>query len=527
MDTRSTKAPKNDLDVTRLAAEADLETFIRLVIPKQVLGGIHQELIRWMTRFDKKSHQLVLLPRDHQKSRMAAYFACWMITRDPTVRILYISSTANLAEKQLKFIKDILLSPTYTRYWPDMVNPEEGKRERWTSSEISVDHPWRKEEGVRDPTIFTGGLTTNLVGMHCDGAILDDVVVDDTAYSVEGREKLKTQYSLLASIEGTASWELVVGTRYHPKDLYCDLVEMAEEVYIDGTGDLDGYAEVYEIFERVVENSPFGDGTGEFLWPRQQRSDGKWFGFDRKELARKRAKYIDPSKFRSQYYNDPNDVTDSPIQRAWFQYYDKKHLTRSGGRWFFKGKRLNVFASIDFAFSRSKKADHTALVVIGIDSSGAVYVLDIARIKTDSIGDYYQLILDKHRYWDFRKLRAEINQAQAAVVRELKYNYFLPNGIALAIEENRPSAMQGNKEERISAILEHRYKNLTVWHYMGGECQTLEEELVLRKPPHDDVKDALAAAVEIAVPPSPMMVENTDPSMSNIEYHPRFGGIRI
>jgi hypothetical protein len=514
----------DDIETVRLAAEADLEVFIRLVAPKQVFGAIHSELIRWMTRQDAKSHQLVLLPRDHQKSRLAAYKAAWLLTRDPAIRILYISSTANLAEKQLKFIKDIITSPIYRKYWPEMVHPDEGKRERWTSSEISVDHPKRREEGVRDPTIFTGGLTTNLVGMHCDGAILDDVVVDDTAYSVEGREKLKTQYSLLASIEGTASWELVVGTRYHPKDLYADQIEMAEEVY-DEDGVLAGYEEVYEVFERVLEDSPNGDGTGTYLWPRQQRKDGKWFGFDQKERARKKAKYLDPSKFRSQYYNDPNDVSDSPIKREWFQYYDKKHLSRSSGRWYFRGSKLNVYASIDFAFSRAKKADHTALVVVGIDSNSNIYVLDIARIKTDQIADYYKLILEKHIYWDFRKLRAEVNTAQRTIVNELKYNYFMPNGISLAIEDNKPIGNEGSKEERIAAVLEHRYRNMTMWHFMGGECQTLEEELVLRKPPHDDVKDALASAVEICQPPVHQTLAR-NPAEGNI-YHPRFGGVKL
>jgi hypothetical protein len=41
---------------------------------------------------------------------------------------------------------------------------------------------------------------------------------------------------------------------------------------------------------RSVEEN--GDGTGEFLWPRQQRRDGKWFGFDAKILAKKRGQYL-------------------------------------------------------------------------------------------------------------------------------------------------------------------------------------------------------------------------------------------
>ena len=97
-------------DTIRLAAEADLETFIKLVAPEQVLGQCHSELLQWWTRQDAKSHQLVLFPRDHQKSRMVAYRVVWELTKNPTLRVLYISATANLAEKQLGFMKGIFTS---------------------------------------------------------------------------------------------------------------------------------------------------------------------------------------------------------------------------------------------------------------------------------------------------------------------------------------------------------------------------------------------------------------------------------
>lgn len=508
-----------DKDEIRLAAEANLDSFIRLVSPKQVLGSIHSEWIRWATRKKHKSHQLTLLPRDHQKSRLIAYRTAWHITRHPDCRILYISSTADLAEKQLKFIKDILTSSIYSRYWPEMVNPDEGKRERWTLSEMAVDHPLRKEEGVRDPTIFTGGLTTGLVGKHCDIAVMDDLVTGDNAYTKEGRDKVLSQYSLLTSIEGADSEGWVVGTRYHPDDLYGKLISMQVEKY-DEEGEIIDYDDVYETFQREVEDA--GDGTGEFLWPRQQRSDGRWFGFDRNILARKRAQYLDKTQFRAQYYNDPNDSSNPQIDRGLFQYYDKKYLKREAGKWYIQGKRLNVFGAIDFAFSRSQKADYTAIAVIGIDANSNIYVLDLERIKTGSISDYYELILDKHVYWDIRKLRAETNAAQQSIVHELKFQYLLPNGISLSIDEKSRNKNEGTKEERIAATLVPRYENGMIWHYQGGECQNLEEELVLQHSPHDDLKDALASAIEIAVPPVSQLVTQLK---SNVLTHSRFGGV--
>ena len=452
---------------------------------------------------------------------MIGYRVAWTITKHPELRILYISATSNLAEKQLKFIKDILTSDIYRRYWPEMVNAEEGKREKWTNGEISVDHPLRKKENVRDSTIFTAGLTTSITGLHCDIAVLDDVVVYENAYTNEGRGKVKSQYSLLSSIESPGAQEWVVGTRYHPKDLYNDMVEMMEEVF-NAQGDMIDRVPIYEKYEAAVEDR--GDGTGQFLWPRQQRSDGKWFGFDIKTLAIKRGKYLDRMQYRAQYYNDPNDPENQIIDREKFQYYEKKFLTREGGLWYYKDKRLNVFASIDFAYSMSKKADYTAIVVIGIDSDHHVYVLDIDRFKSDKVSEYYRHLLGMHVRWDFRKLRAEVTAAQKVIVTSLKNDYIRPNGLSLSIEEHKPTRHQGSKEERMGAILEPRYDNQQIWHYQGGNCQLLEEELVLSRPSHDDIKDALAAAIETAVPPSQQR-SRMGARDNKIVYHSRFGGV--
>lgn len=486
------------LEQIRTAAESDLVTFIKLVAPDQVLGQCHEDVCNWWTRPDSKTHQLLLFPRDHGKSRLIAYRVAWELTKDPTLRILYISATANLAEKQLGFIKGILTSDTYQRYWPDHVNPDEGKRTRWTNSEIALDHPARKKENVRDPSVFTGGLTTSLTGMHCDIAVLDDVVVYENAYTGEGRNKVKSQYSLLSSIEGADAREWVVGTRYHPADLYNDLLQMTEDLFNDD-GEKVGEENIYEIFERPVEDR--GDGTGQMLWPRSQRRDGKWFGFDIKVLAKKRGQYLDKGQFRAQYYNDPSDPDNVPVASDRFQYYEQKFVRQENGYWYYKDNKLNVFAAVDFAFSLSKKADYTAIVVIGIDAENNIYVLDIDRFRTDRISDYFEHILHLSNRWSFKKLRAETTVAQMAIVKQLK-ELIKQHGLAIKIDEFRPNKNQGNKQERIAAVLEPRYDNLSIWHYRGGNTQVLEEELQSRNPPHDDVIDALASVVDMAVKPT-------------------------
>jgi phage terminase large subunit-like protein len=502
-------------------AEADLETFIRLVAPYQVVGGIHSEWCSWTTSAKAGGHQITLLPRDHGKSRYIAFKVAWYIVKRPDIRILYISSTAGLAEKQLGFIKQILESSIVRRYWPDLVHADKGKRAKWDNSEIAVDHPKRKEEGIRDPTVFTGGLTTNLVGMHCDVAVLDDVVTGDNAYTQEGRDKVKTQFSLLSSIEGGDAEEWVVGTRYHPKDLYSEMLAMQEEVF-DDRGEVIDYLPVYQTFERQVEDS--GDGNGQFLWPRQQRADGKWFGFDAQILARKRAKYLDRTQYYSQYYNNPNSSENGGISRNKFQYYEPNNVKNIDGNWYVKDKKINVFASVDFAYSLGKRSDYTAIAVIGIDRDRNVFVLEIDRFRTDRISEYFEHIRDLYVKWGFRKLGAEVTSGQRAIVKELKESYFKPYGLSLSVEELAPTRTSGSKQERMSAVLEPRYDNLSIWHYRGGNCQTLEDELVMQHPPHDDCMDSLSCAISIAIPPVGMFGRD-GARRPHLVSNSRFGGI--
>lgn len=500
-------------------AENSLEAFIALVQPKRVLGQCHRELIRWWTREESQTHQLVLLPRDHQKSALVAFRVAWEITKNPAIRILYISATSKLAIKQLKFIKDILDSDMYRYYWPEMVHPELSKREKWTETEICVDHPSRREESIRDSTIMVAGLTTTITGLHCDIAVLDDVVVEDNAYSVDGREKVETQVSYLASITGIDAKIWAVGTRYHPLDLYGSMMNQIVPEY-DEEGNLIEENLLYEIYQKVVEDK--GDGTGNFLWPKQQRLDGKWFGFDINELMKKKAQYYDPAKFRAQYYNDPNDYGSASIKKDMFQYYNRSHVRESNGYVFYKERRLNVFAAMDFAYSLAKRADYTCIVIIGVDNQHNYYILDIDRFKTNLISEYFSHILTMYQKWGFRKIRLEITAAQSMIVKDLEQNYIRKHGLALAVDQNSPRIK--TKEERIEAALQSKYANKQVWHFIGGNCELLEEELILQRPPHDDIKDCLASCVEVAIAPA-KTPSAKNKILTDHLFHTRFGGI--
>src|SRR5690606_13501181 len=273
-----------------------------------------------------------------------------------------VSATAELAETQLYAIQNILASNVYQRYFPEYINPQEGKREKWSQRKFSIDHIKRKQEGIRDATVATAGLTTNTTGWHADVILADDLVVPENAYTQEGRDSVMKKSSQFTSIRNAGGFTLACGTRYHPSDVYATWKEQAYDIF-DEEGNVIDRRKVWEIKEYAVEQD------GVFLWPRTVRpSDGKFFGFDRQTLARIEAEYSDRTQFFAQYYNDPNERGTNRIDRHKFQYYDQKFLKRQSGSWYYKRNRLNVYASIDFAFSLKKRSDYSAIVVIGIDA---------------------------------------------------------------------------------------------------------------------------------------------------------------
>ena len=508
----------------REAAKEDLYLFARLMNPMYVYGSIHVEFFSWLQDYElfgkndeMTNNKLIMLPRAHLKSHMLATWCAWIIVRHPEVTMLYLSATADLAVTQLYDIKNILESKVFRKYYPEYVHPEVGKREKWSEKRIIIDHPKRKQEGVRDATISAAGLTTNTTGWHADIIASDDVVVPENAYTEDGRESVRKKTSQFTSIRNTGGFTLACGTRYHPADIYKTWKELTYDDY-DDEGNLLGKEFVWDVKEHKVEED------GIFLWPRTVRPDGKAFGFDMKALARIKAEYLDKVQYYAQYYNDPNDPTSDRISRDKFQYYNPKFLRKEGSKWTYKKRKLNIYAAVDFAFSLATKADYTAIVVIGIDHLENIYVLDIDRFKSDRTIDYFKHIRSLHSKWSFRKIQAEVTVAQNTIVQDIKA-FVKKDGLSLSVEEFRPSRKEGTKEERIAAVLEYRYEDYVMWRLEGGWTGILEDELVLARPEHDDIKDALASAVSISVAPKQRGKSNIkDLLLNNTKTQSRFGG---
>ena len=516
------KQKRTELEEIRYRAENDLFYFAQLINPQYMYGDVHEEVFRWLSGQDAKDNQLLLLPRAHLKSHCIAVWAVWQITRDPTTSIIYLVSGEDLGLVQMYAMKAMLTTPDYRTIWPEMIEKMEAKRDKWSAWAINVDHPDRKEAGIRDNSIIIKTVKGNFTGLHCEIIVYDDIVVPGNAYTNTGRTDVRRAVSQSASVLNPGGIIKCVGTRYHPIDVYNDFKEELVPEF-DEDGNIVAEEKAWDILERQAEDR--GDLTGDYLWPRIKcAKSGKWYGFDSKILAGIRSKYFtlgEKAQFHAQYYNEPNDPDSNRLSHDGFQYYDKKHLSLSEGDWYFKENKLNIYAAVDFAFTDSTKSDYTAMAVIGRDHKGYIFILDLVQFRTSRYETYYQEIMKLHRKWEFRKVKVESNAGANIIANYIKER-IREEGLRLTLDAKNTSAGSGKKEHRIAATLEPRYENGDMWHYKAGLIMELEEQLVMARPPHDDLKDALAAAVEISISPARF---GKMKQVVNIRSHARFGGV--
>lgn len=514
------KLASKHMEDMRQKAVNNFEAFVKLILPWQAMGHCHEDLCRWMQE-NEEEYKQVIWPRDHCKSSYATFYVVWKLVRDPSLSVIYASATSSLAEDMLGVIKTkILLSDKFKAYFPTMVNDVEGKRARWSQSEIILDHPLRKVHGSATPSIVTIGVGGNLTGSHGALIVLDDVVVKKNSIDEgeTGRQKVKSWIGMLASILSAENDCLVVGTRYHPDDAYATMIELEYDVIDETTGEVIETKPMFQVSQANVESD------GQYLWPRQKFADGKAYGFNANVLAKKKALYVGMgiiTQFYAQYYNDPNNRDSAPVSRDIFRYYDKSDLDNRSGHWYIKDEPLTNYAALDLASTMGERSDYTAITVGGLTPLNIKYLVDANRIKTNKASEMVDLVEAMYVKWNFVALRIEAVGAFKMVAEDIKLQ-LEQRGVRVPIELYNPGIM--HKELRIINILEPQYKSQSVWHFRGGMAEILEQEMIDVKPTHDDLKDCWAMCID----PTFMKVKKqrkTKIHNNVIHFNKRFGGV--
>lgn len=478
---------------------ADLFEFAKYINPHYSYGDIHEEIF-YELQHNGMENLLFLIPRAHLKSHCIAVWVVWMITRNPDTSIVYVSAGMDLADAQMYAIKNMFMCTEYRDLWPEMFKAREADRDKWTATSINTDHPMRKEHGIRDSTLTIKTVKSNATGLHCDILVYDDIVVPGNAYTALGRKEVQKAVAEYTAIKNPGALTRAVGTRYDERDIYGAFIEATIPIVDDDTGEVTGEEPLWWVMTREVEN--VGNGRGEFLWPRvKSATTGKWYGFDARELARKRAEMLAASgllaHFYAQYYNEPNSADQRRVDEDYFQYYEAKHLRmKEDGKWYYRNKRLTLAAGMDLAYNENTVGgDFTAIVVVGMDEDGWIYVLALEQFKTVSAGVYYSKLRDLFLEWDFRYVYMDVSGSGKVVKREVE-RQLRKDGMSLAVRGQVYTKADGAKEERFATVLEPRYEAGTILHPKGGLVEVLEDQILKPRPVNDDLEDALFIAVD-------------------------------
>lgn len=456
-----------------------------LYLSREILGygemdvEVHGKLVEVLT--DGKKRKLILLPRGSFKSSLGTIsYSIYRFLKNPNIRILIDSEVLENAQKFLNQVKKHLREPNFTVLYGDLLS----KDHRETAREFTLTS--RTDKNLKEPTVYATGVGTVNVGMHYDLIIADDLHSEKNVATKEQIDKVISHYRLLLSLLEPDGQLIVIGTRWHFYDLYSYLLE-------------DEGAEKAPNWEVYIEKAIREDKT--LFFPKRLTREYL------KEQREAQGSYL----FSCQYLNEPVSEETQCFKKEFFKYWGKDGELSPE----VDGKRilLNIYVLIDRAFSTKGSADYTGVVVVGVSSSGSIYVLEAERRKCglQELADITFGFMGKYGYNRIRGVGLEtINweEAEAFFKEQMKKRkkYFI---LSRLIPDRGMS-----KSGRIETALAARYANGVIYH--RRRMVDFEDEL-LRFPvgTHDDLIDAFAYIVQMMTLPGDSRYE-TD----NVDYMP-------
>jgi predicted phage terminase large subunit-like protein len=406
-----------------------------------------------MARSIQRSRSLVLAPRGFGKSTLLSVVRCiFELVRDPEIRILLVSCTRAQAEA---FLREVRGHVEHNRGFRRIFGSVSGAK--WTARELIVN---TRRKIRKEPTIFSTGTDCALVSRHFDLIICDDIVSEDNSRTESGREKLKTWFFkvLLPCLEPDARLALV-GTRYHYRDLYG---------YLLGTEFIP-----HPIIIRAL------DADGGSAWPEK-------FSAELLEKVRRESGTV---IFNAQYQNDTTAMKGAVFREQWIRSYDAAPMS------------LRVYQGVDLAIAQHEHSDFFAIVTIGLDEWGNIYVLDCYHARLSFRGQT-KAIMERFCRFDPIKVAIESNAYQAVQVEYLReLGMVRMQGVHTARDKL-------SRAWRLSAYFEDgRVLVGRNMHYL------VEQLLTFPEGEHDDLFDALELAVSISVSSGPRMRFVDSPSV--------------
>jgi predicted phage terminase large subunit-like protein len=371
----------NAKQLQRNGAESFL-TYVKHMWPDFVEGRHHQifaEKLERVARGELK-RLIINMPPRHTKSEFAStYFPSWVLGRNPKLKVMQITHTAELAFRFGRRVRDIIDSPDYQHVFPGVALKADSKSAgRWETN--------------GGGEAFYSGIGGAVTGRGADLLVLDDIHSEQDALSPTALDNAWEYYSSGPRQRLQPGGAIViVMTRWSTKDLTGRLLSKQAE----------DHADQWE----VVEFPAIFPETNKALWPEYWKLE---------ELQGVKAS-IPVSKWEAQWMQNPTSEEGAILKREWWKTWSKKEIP----------EMHFVIQSYDTAFSKKETADYSAITTWCVfhpeeDSSRpALLLLDVKKGRWD-FPELKRVAVEQYKYWDPDTIIIEAKASGMPLTDELR-----------------------------------------------------------------------------------------------------------
>ena len=312
------------------ASKDNFLNFVKSQWPQFVSGAHHKKMADAFDRIAKgKIKRLIInMPPRHTKSEFAShYFPAYLVGRNPSLKILQATHTADLAVKFGRKIRDLMLTEDFQKVFPDvLINPDSKAAGKWETQDKA--NPKLKGE------YYAAGVGGALAGRGADLFIIDDPHSEQDAMNPKSMDDTYEWYTSGPRQRLQPGGAIViVMTRWNVNDLTGRLLKDAAR---------DPKADQWEVIEL-----PAILPSGKALWPEYWKLE---------ELESVKASLRGGPKWHAQYMQNPTSEEGALIKREWWNTWphDKPPACEY------------LIQSYDTAFLKSSMADYSAITTWGV-----------------------------------------------------------------------------------------------------------------------------------------------------------------
>ena len=490
-------------------AEESFDGFVKLHNPNWVIPPFHKTMIKALDALERNTltnqfnmsdtekrkttkmpvrNLLITMPPRHGKSTYGSVlFPSYFMARKPSRFLMSTSYNSQLATDFGRQVRELVNDPLTDQAYADF---------EMSADSRAVDQ-WRTTSGGAAYFIGIGGTTS---GRAANLLLFDDPFKSrEDAESATQRNKVWNYYvsalstRLQPDIDGVPPAQIVILTRWHPDDLAGRLMQSDDwkegrwhhinfpAIETKRTADKRSRASLPKDdpdymsgtdLQKVNPSKRYIHSTKkQALWPER---------FSLEDLERRER--LNPREFASLYQQTPYIVGGNMIKAHWWRTFpsDLKPETFS-----------TLVISADTAFKAKTTSDYSVMCVLGMDTTGDIYLVDVIRERFEFPELKRRMIMlnNKWRGKGLRGLYIEDKASGQSLIQELKRE----SGVSVI-----PYKVSGDKVSRLNAVLPlieggrvFLPENAPWIDTFYDECQTFPSGT------HDDQVDALSIGLDV------------------------------